>query len=409
MDYLGVDAALMRAYNMGLQTGILGGEASYVGLHKASDYIHENSSFLMPQLSSSPSIPSLYNDFNISIFDQQLQYDSSIQYPQQNLTQQTQNGQSEEAFLIQLIDALLSLFATFFQQQPPVSKLVDSSDSATDKTKQDNEPETTVTTEEGEGPAVVESQDKSNDTTQTVIAPTVDASADTTPVTTTPTAADLRYATPEFLAATGAAPTTTTSTVTPEQTVAPTTVTESAADIEKAKQIGDDVTDIYNAINHVGLNGLNDVLPKVLFEKGYTNEELEEIIAMLEEKQGNSLEDVVYFRYCGEAANILLAKIDSVKNYTSTAQSEIDTAKQMGADVVDLYNAMNPAGTDEAAVRKVLFERGYKKAELVEIMDMFQEKYGKSLEDMIKGDYSGDAEKLLLATLKDARDNAGQS
>ncbi|XP_074058227.1 annexin A13-like [Macrotis lagotis] len=62
-----------------------------------------------------------------------------------------------------------------------------------------------------------------------------------------------------------------------------------------------------------------------------------------------------------------------------------------------LYKSMKGAGTDEGTLIRIIVTRA--EVDLQAIKEKFQEKYQKSLSDMVRSDTSGDFRKLLLALL----------
>ncbi len=82
------------------------------------------------------------------------------------------------------------------------------------------------------------------------------------------------------------------------------------------------------------------------------------------------------------------------------------------AVATSLHEAMKGGGTDEETVMKYL---GYQKgddtlndAEILEVMDAYEEKYGKALEKDIRGDFSYSAQKQLLARLENANNQTSE-
>lgn len=67
-----------------------------------------------------------------------------------------------------------------------------------------------------------------------------------------------------------------------------------------------------------------------------------------------------------------------------------------------LHAAMDRLGTNEDAVDEVLKNSGLSSVDIVRIMDVYEEKYGESLESDIKGDFSGKAQDELLEILENA-------
>ncbi len=86
----------------------------------------------------------------------------------------------------------------------------------------------------------------------------------------------------------------------------------------------------------------------------------------------------------------------SVQKETTTADERATIGdNEASAKAAELRNAMAGLGTDEKAVSKILMESGYSTADIVKIMDSFEEQYDESLMSDIQGDYSGKAETEL--------------
>ena len=73
-----------------------------------------------------------------------------------------------------------------------------------------------------------------------------------------------------------------------------------------------------------------------------------------------------------------------------------DEAKEL---VATLHDSFSKWGTDEEAVSAILDSSKYSSADILLIMDTYQEAYGKSLIDEIQEDFSGDAEKGHVDTM----------
>lgn len=102
--------------------------------------------------------------------------------------------------------------------------------------------------------------------------------------------------------------------------------------------------------------------------------------------------------------------------YSKLSKSDIEKAikKEFSGDIEDgmlaivksvrdrpafyaekLYKSMKGAGTDEHTLTRVMVSRS--EIDMVQIKQRFQEHYGKTLASFIKGDTSGDYERVLLA------------
>jgi len=101
-------------------------------------------------------------------------------------------------------------------------------------------------------------------------------------------------------------------------------------------------------------------------------------------------------------------KVETPKTTLADRTSISDTDAQAAA--TELRSAMAGWGTDEKTVTNVLEGRGYSSADIVKIMDVFENSYGESLMSDIQGDFSGKAETVHRETLfKAAASEAAQS
>ena len=85
----------------------------------------------------------------------------------------------------------------------------------------------------------------------------------------------------------------------------------------------------------------------------------------------------------------------------TTEESVIDD-NEAEAAAQELRTAMTGLGTDEKTVTRILEKSGYSSADLVKIMDVFENKFGESLMSDIQDDYSGKAETQLRNVLYNA-------
>lgn len=81
------------------------------------------------------------------------------------------------------------------------------------------------------------------------------------------------------------------------------------------------------------------------------------------------------------------------------AEKSVIDDNDAAAAAEELRTAMAGLGTDEKTVTKVLIESGYSTADIVKIMDVFENKYGETLMHDIQGDYSGKEETKLRNVL----------
>ncbi len=85
----------------------------------------------------------------------------------------------------------------------------------------------------------------------------------------------------------------------------------------------------------------------------------------------------------------------------TTEESVIDD-NEAEAAAQELRTAMKGLGTDEKTVTRILEKSGYSSADLVKIMNVFENKFGESLMSDIQDDYSGKAETQLRNVLYNA-------
>lgn len=85
----------------------------------------------------------------------------------------------------------------------------------------------------------------------------------------------------------------------------------------------------------------------------------------------------------------------------TTEESVIDD-NEAEAAAQELRTAMKGLGTDEKTVTRIIEKSGYSSADLVKIMDVFENKFGESLMSDIQDDYSGKAETQLRNVLYNA-------
>lgn len=85
----------------------------------------------------------------------------------------------------------------------------------------------------------------------------------------------------------------------------------------------------------------------------------------------------------------------------TTEESVIDD-NEAEAAAQELRTAMKGLGTDEKTVTRILEKSGYSSADLVKIMDVFENKFGESLMSDIQDDYSGKGETQLRNVLYNA-------
>lgn len=95
-------------------------------------------------------------------------------------------------------------------------------------------------------------------------------------------------------------------------------------------------------------------------------------------------------------------KVEEPEVEEKTTEESVIDDNEAAAAAQELRTAMAGLGTDEKTVTRILEKSGYSSADLVKIMDVFEDKYGESLMSDIQGDYSGKAETQLRNVLYNA-------
>lgn len=95
-------------------------------------------------------------------------------------------------------------------------------------------------------------------------------------------------------------------------------------------------------------------------------------------------------------------KVEEPEVEEKTTEETVIDDNEAAAAAQELRTAMAGLGTDEKTVTRILEKSGYSSADLVKIMDVFEDKYGESLMSDIQGDYSGKAETKLRNVLYNA-------
>ena len=164
------------------------------------------------------------------------------------------------------------------------------------------------------------------------------------------------------------------------------------------------VDKLYSAMKDLGTD--EEAINEVLNDESLTAADIVTIMNAYEAKYGKTLESDIKGDFSSEAQDSLLGVLDKAKtemrkNIIEHGESTLsDREVELMAD--NLRLAMKGAGTEEEAVSNILNDPSLTAADILKIMDKFEEKYGESLEDDIKGDFSGEAQKSLLGVLKKA-------
>ncbi len=91
---------------------------------------------------------------------------------------------------------------------------------------------------------------------------------------------------------------------------------------------------------------------------------------------------------------------DQTEQKTETPKTKATLSdNEATAKATQLYNAMKGFGTDEDTINGILLESGYNSADIVKIMDAYQNQYGESLMEWIQDDFSGQEETVLREAL----------
>lgn len=156
---------------------------------------------------------------------------------------------------------------------------------------------------------------------------------------------------------------------------------------------------------------------KQYFEKG--GKDLEDVIALAEGKVGEEAIDKLNAK-ADEAEAWLKGDVEKADEVTpaedTTGTPEADTTEetpetseaapisqerrdQLEIDAVKLYDALEKWGRDDKIINDILVSGDYTNAEIAEIAKMFEERFGKSLSEMIKSESLYDSKDMLLAKL----------
>lgn len=124
------------------------------------------------------------------------------------------------------------------------------------------------------------------------------------------------------------------------------------------------------------------------------------VAEIYEQNYGKSLIKAIKGDFSFGTEKTYVAKIEAAISLANKDNSQVISESEANIAAEKLYKAMKGLGTDEEAVSSVI--NGYNDRDLKIIAGLYEENYGKTLEKAIKGDFSGNAEKTLLAKLNKA-------
>jgi len=149
-----------------------------------------------------------------------------------------------------------------------------------------------------------------------------------------------------------------------------------------------DVYCLHEAI--AGLGTDEDCLIEILV--GRTNADIQAINAAYKEKYRNSLEKDIRGDTSGYFRALLVALVQGNRD-------EVNSNRDVKADVEALYRAgEGRLGTDESTFISILC--GRPEAHLRQVFAQYQQKYGHTMEKVIKSEFSGDIKKALINLVK---------
>ncbi|MEW6283798.1 MAG: annexin, partial [Candidatus Eremiobacterota bacterium] len=155
-----------------------------------------------------------------------------------------------------------------------------------------------------------------------------------------------------------------------------------------------DAVRLHEAI--AGAGTTESVLNEILSNR--SNAEINEIKAAYQRMYGVSLEDDIKGDTSGDYEDMLVELLKA--NRDESGQVNQAQATQ---DAVRLHEAIAGAGTTESVLNEILSRRSRRQIDA--IAAAYQNMFGESLEDAIRGDTGGDYEDLLVAQLN-RRDTA---
>nr|CAH7739078.1 unnamed protein product [Callosobruchus chinensis] len=124
------------------------------------------------------------------------------------------------------------------------------------------------------------------------------------------------------------------------------------------------------------------IFNKILITRSY--QQLRATFAEYERLTGKDIEESIKKEFSGDIQKGLLGIVKCVKS-------------KVGYFAERLHDAMSGLGTNDKTLIRIVVSRS--EIDLADIKQAFQDKYGKSLENWISGDTSGDYKRVLLAIL----------
>lgn len=161
---------------------------------------------------------------------------------------------------------------------------------------------------------------------------------------------------------------------------------------------------LHNAMKDWGTD--EEAVYDILENEDLTSADIVAISKFYEAKYGKSLEKDIKEDFTGDEEKSLIKILDkaekNVKSYTINNGNTTLSDNEVELYVENLREAMEGWGTDEEAVYELLGDPSLTPADILKIMDEFEDKYGETLEHDIRGDFTGDAQKALLEILRNA-------
>ena len=139
-------------------------------------------------------------------------------------------------------------------------------------------------------------------------------------------------------------------------------------------------------------------------------EDLQVVSMVYEEEYGESLEEAIKGDFSGDEEDVLLDKLsDAQKAEIPEGAIKEENEGPISDRTAKLYaeklhDAIDGWGTDEEAVEKVMGR--LEGADLVKVAQIYEQEYGESLEEAIKGDFSGADENTYVGLIKGAQEQA---
>ncbi|GFR74439.1 annexin [Elysia marginata] len=148
-----------------------------------------------------------------------------------------------------------------------------------------------------------------------------------------------------------------------------------------------EIVTAYKTMFGNGLGTDEDVLIEILCTR--SNAQIQEIKKVYQEKFGKDLEKDIVGDTSGNFKRLMVSLVQANRSDSK------DVDRNMAHQDAKLQKTMSGVGTDDSTLIRVIISRC--EIDLVDIKKVFQEKEGKSLEDLITNETSGDYQRLLLA------------